>query len=365
MPSTPAATHSHTRRTAAAFAALAVLLVASPVRAGEPDELKEESLDVYFERCAEPTESARRIAAAQWDNLLAIGHSPRSLHDIASTLPEDCDYASFRNAIQSWAREREQAPLTPASDSGQPRERPWVGQGYDVGGDDAADPPLTNDDVLTMHAAGLSASVVAAKVGQAPATDFDLEVDTLLALKDQGLPDVVVEAMLQADGAASEEDEEEASIVPEVDRLRVWLDADDKDVELSPRSGSGDEEAMTLRVVFDGTSSRVSTTDTTPKLYVAHPVDPVGLLYISEVEVDRDEGMRWCGVENPMSYLSWKDLPVPDDEIRYRTEWVEPGLWRLVLRDELNRQDKYALWTVASDGRRLALLIFDFEVRRK
>lgn len=337
-------------------------------RAGDPEPLKARSIDLYFERCAELTDAARKLAAVQWDNLVAMGNTPERIYDVAQSLPEDCVYISFNSAIMAWGRERDLPPLRPVGAGSY--EKPWKQQGYSAGSASPpalGDPPLTNDDVLRMHSAGLSSSVIAAKVLQAPNVAFDLEVDTLLQLKEAELPDAVVEAMLQAGGGeeAAETEDGGDSAVPQAGHLRVWLDADDRAVELRPQAGRVEEGGRSLKVVFDGVSAGFKTTDTAPRLHLAYPVDPTGLVYISEVEVDSFDNERWCGVQNPMSYLSWKEIPIPDDEIRFDVKLEEPGLWQLTLRDGLHRSDQYALWAAATSERGLVLQVFDFEVRPK
>jgi hypothetical protein len=57
--------------------------------------------------------------------------------------------------------------------------------------------PLANQDVLSMVEAGLPAKVVIAKIERAPAT-FDTSPETLKALKQWGVPDTVILAMVKA-----------------------------------------------------------------------------------------------------------------------------------------------------------------------
>lgn len=61
--------------------------------------------------------------------------------------------------------------------------------------------PLTNDQIVTMVKAGLSADLVIAKVRQAPKVDFKLEVEDLVALKQQKVPEDVIKAMLDRTSA--------------------------------------------------------------------------------------------------------------------------------------------------------------------
>ena len=56
---------------------------------------------------------------------------------------------------------------------------------------------LTNDDVIALHKAGLSADVIVQKITTST-TAFDTGATALIGLKSAGVPDVVITAMLQA-----------------------------------------------------------------------------------------------------------------------------------------------------------------------
>ncbi len=63
--------------------------------------------------------------------------------------------------------------------------------------------PITNQDVVDMVKAGLSAQVIATSIEHASATQFDVQPTTLVTLKRAGLPDQVLEAMVKAASPAS------------------------------------------------------------------------------------------------------------------------------------------------------------------
>lgn len=56
---------------------------------------------------------------------------------------------------------------------------------------------LTNDDVIALHRAGLSADVIIQKISISDGS-FDTSATALVRLKDAGVPDSVITAMLQA-----------------------------------------------------------------------------------------------------------------------------------------------------------------------
>ncbi|MBV9242992.1 MAG: DUF2846 domain-containing protein [Acidobacteria bacterium] len=60
----------------------------------------------------------------------------------------------------------------------------------------AQDKPLTNDDVISLSKSGVAAEIIVAKVRSTPGK-FDTSTDQLKALKDAGVADSVVLAMVQ------------------------------------------------------------------------------------------------------------------------------------------------------------------------
>jgi hypothetical protein len=54
---------------------------------------------------------------------------------------------------------------------------------------------VTNADVLKLAAAGLPDSVILAKINSSPCS-FDLSTDALVALKQAGVPDPIIEVMM-------------------------------------------------------------------------------------------------------------------------------------------------------------------------
>jgi hypothetical protein len=66
---------------------------------------------------------------------------------------------------------------------------------FDVRAQDAANAPMTNADVISLHRAGLSSEIIVNAVGQAPSRRFDLSPAALLELKSAGVGEAVILAM--------------------------------------------------------------------------------------------------------------------------------------------------------------------------
>lgn len=80
------------------------------------DELREQALGIYFDRCDVDPDSAReRYAGSDWEHLVVAGYSPEVLHALASRLPEDCSYIAFKAAVLAMEREADTPKRVPAA----------------------------------------------------------------------------------------------------------------------------------------------------------------------------------------------------------------------------------------------------------
>jgi hypothetical protein len=100
--------------------------------------------------------------------------------------------------------------LTPGEYCINTHSEEWFCFGVDSGGDTPASTAasgggstMTNADVIKMAAAGLGSDVIAGYIRQAPAHNFDLSIDSLIALKKAGVPDAAVAAMQMSNSATT------------------------------------------------------------------------------------------------------------------------------------------------------------------
>ncbi len=81
--------------------------------------------------------------------------------------------------------------------------------------------PLTNADVVGMVDAGLGQATIIAKIKASP-TDFKLDTASLAVLTQQGVPDVVIQAMIERQSPSAQD--AAAALWPRDDARRVWGD---------------------------------------------------------------------------------------------------------------------------------------------
>lgn len=82
---------------------------------------------------------------------------------------------------------------------------------------------LTNADVLKMVKAGLSADLIVATIGNAPAKDFDLSPDAVIKLKTAGVSEAVIAAMLGGVAAPEKSGNGGEVVVPDGTEVRLKL----------------------------------------------------------------------------------------------------------------------------------------------
>jgi hypothetical protein len=169
----------------------------------------------------------------------------------------------------------------------------------------SAEAPLTNHDVVSLSNLGVGDPAVIAKVRQAPAVDFRLDVDGLAALKKAGVSGSVITAMLdRSAAAASPTSQASASSLKEPDYIGnfSWRNPTSGDLmPLERQTGSSaiDVKAMGfggaesyIRVSGDRSPVRFKEGDTTDFVVLAasQSADPQALaqlFVLDAIEGDR------------------------------------------------------------------------------
>ncbi len=176
---------------------------------------------------------------------------------------------------------------------------------------------LTNESVIKLHAAGLPAEVIVAKI-RTSQTSFDTSVDALIALSDAGLPKEIIAEMTGASSAPSSGAQtvvvrQGASAAPNVaarfggtpcQTPGIFAQQDDKLVEVDPttytqgKSGSPvlthltyGIKSMKSRAVIQGTTANVRVAAGGLSFYFCFEETETGLSYETK------------GATNPSEFL--------------------------------------------------------------
>ena len=209
-----------------------------------------------------------------------------------------------------------------------------------------AEDVLTNQDVVKMTSAGLGEELVIAKIKEAPHVDFRLEVDDLVALKQAGLSERVIHAMLDRNRPAPQEPAARMQQNLGMEVIEVSLKADGREVPLvfgrGEMSSAGFMGYGSTFMNFPGLRSRVRTSDKHPTLLVKSSRELTGGHYfLGKLDSDTKNGVRSLkiiagrsGIKESFEnrgYLS------PDSEwtVPYDVVEASPGLWRVTVKGAL------------------------------
>lgn len=224
-------------------------------------------------------------------------------------------------------------------------------------------PPMTNADVVKMAKMGFGSDVIEAKVTQAPAVDFKLEVDDLSKLKSAGVSQSVISAMLKRSTASAAP---AAAGVPSGPPPGVY---GPNGMPVSFGAGNvklvaSGQNPLVLRAVggtmsttyafvttlfhvnFPGEKADVRIHDKRPSLLVRSANSPKGHLYLVSAEVDHGDGgsrsvklgnSRFGGVKNI-------GAPDSDNQIPFDAVAQSSDTWQITPTKDL-KPGEYGLWS--------------------
>jgi hypothetical protein len=223
----------------------------------------------------------------------------------------------------------------------------------------AAETPLTNADVVALCEAGLGDAVVIAKIKQAPSVDFHLEVDDLVSLRDHGVSETVVTAMLtRATPISPPVPAEEAgviypSMIPGLPNVTVSLvdgeGARALPLQLGDFSMTGFGPVQVGQLDFSGTEATTRSSDRTASLRVESGIDPKKSadFTLVKLEVDRGDRVRSLdlGTMSPFHMGPGEFLKADEDAVlRFQSFAEGDGVWRIQPVKEL-RPGEYGLYS--------------------
>jgi len=226
-------------------------------------------------------------------------------------------------------------------------------------------PGLTNESVLTMVKAGLSEELVIAKIQQAPKVEFRLEVDDLLYLKQQKVPEAVIKAMLDrtsrppmalqpapasANSAAPGANAFESQLAYQsevlgIETIRAALVTPEGSVPLRIVRGELSTTAMGIMVFIDypGLRARVRTTSKHPALLIQSSTPLTGGRYfLAKLDSDTNDGIRSLKVSSAKGRLkamfgSSRGFMEPDHDwvVEWAAEEAGENLWKVTPKSDL------------------------------
>lgn len=216
--------------------------------------------------------------------------------------------------------------------------------------------PLTNAEIVKLCKAELGDEIVIAKIEGAGKTAFVLDTDNLIELKNAGVSQPVISAMLRkasgrtaaphAAGALPSGAPPQA--YPQVSSQQddpPLLEASDGTrplvVGASRFNATGFGPIKLVHLELAGYTSNIRTLDTSPVLVVQFNYDPTTFFFIVQTDPDKGDNTRSVKMGSAMQRLKkmFQDNPryYPDagHTVPYNAEQSSPGVWRISPKNEM------------------------------
>jgi hypothetical protein len=244
---------------------------------------------------------------------------------------------------------------------------------------------LRNSDILRMTESGLGNNLVVAKILESDLVDFDLEVDDLIELKNSGVSQEVIEAILGHKAPSvfdTESSSSEATSVSSVgpigfmnedlgiETIRVALETEEGQQPIRVQRGEFSTVAMGMLAFIDypGLKARVRTQDRIPNLLVKSRSQLTGGRYfLARLDSDEDDGVRSLKVSSAKGrfkamFGNSRKMMEPDHDwvFPYTVEDLGDDVWRVTPEKELE-PGEYGWYVDAGAGLQQPS-IFDFGV---
>lgn len=218
--------------------------------------------------------------------------------------------------------------------------------------------PMTNDDVVKMAKLGFGDDVIGAKIQQAQAVNFKLEVDDLSKLKSAGVSQNVISTMLRRSSGAAPAMAGGAPggfaapnglpVYSDIGRVKL-LTADHNSIDLRAIGGSMSTTfayvTTLMHANFPGLKADARIHDTRPTLLIKSPNSPKGHFYLVSADVDTGNGVRSVKMGNSRLFgVKNMGAPDSDNQIAYDAVAEGPDTWRLTPTKEL-KPGEYGLWS--------------------
>jgi len=216
---------------------------------------------------------------------------------------------------------------------------------------------MTNADVVKLAKLGFGSEIIKEKISGASTVNFKLDVDDLVKLKNAGVSQDVISAMLQrADGGgASASASARASASGPVGYpggpAVTLVTKDGGSVNLRSISGTMSSTNAVVTVLihenYPGMAAGVRTHDTRPSFIVNSAVQPKGSIYIVSLDVDKGDQDRSLKLGNARFWGGMKNMGAPDKDNQIAYDAVSMGSgnqWKLTPTSDL-KPGEYGLYS--------------------
>jgi hypothetical protein len=188
---------------------------------------------------------------------------------------------------------------------------------------------MTNADVVKLAKLGFGSEIIKEKINGASTVNFKLEVDDLVKLKNAGVSQDVISAMLKrADGGGAPAAAGPSNI-PGNPADVTLVTKDGGNVHLRGISGTMSSTNAFVTVLmhenYPGIAAGVRTHDTRPSFIVNSTEQPKGRIYIVSLDVDSGDQDRSLKLGNSRFWGGMKNVGAPDKDNQISYDAVAVG----------------------------------------
>jgi len=228
----------------------------------------------------------------------------------------------------------------------------------------AQEKPLDNAEIIKLKALNMGDAVIIGKIKSAKEVKFETSTDDLVKLKEAGISDAVIAAMLERLSAPAA-----AGKPPAVGSdPGVQLKTKDGTLNLKAIFGTKKTQAAMFSVVnwvqFNDPAAKTRIRDPRPVILLESDKDPRGAWFIVQVSVNnkKDDVYRYFDLEGGGGVFSnvWSGEPEKGSIVKFDVTQEGPNLWRLTPLKDL-KPGEYGLFSGRKEGEGI---LYDFGIDR-
>ena len=209
--------------------------------------------------------------------------------------------------------------------------------------------PLTNAEIVKLCKAGLGDDIVIAKIEGAGKTAFALDTDSLIQLKQSGVSQPVISAMLRkgsgrtttatttvvATAPAGTTQQDDPPSFEASDGTRGMV------IAASRFNATGFGPIKMVHLEIAGFSSNTRTVDPSPSVIIKFDYDPQTFFFFVRTEPDKTDNTRSVKMGSAMQTLKKmfqenpRYYPDANHTVAYNAEQISPGIWRMTPKSPL------------------------------
>jgi hypothetical protein len=222
---------------------------------------------------------------------------------------------------------------------------------------------ITNEDVIKLAKLGFGDDVIIAKIQGAAFVSFKLETDDLVALKESGVSQPIIAAMIKKASSPSSgtiiDTPMGAVAAPGADDILVRLVTKDKTIDLTSIAGHIGTTWAFFTVLsymdYPNIKAEVRIGDLKPFILIQTRKSPQGRFYLVYCKPNKDNNNRSVKMGKSGMYTA-SDFGAPDGDwtVPFEVKQLQPGLWRMDPKNNL-KPGEYGVWGPSSE-------LYDFGV---